>query len=149
MMNTNQNLNDVSIKTTVVSLPIRDSEKTLAFYKNVFSFSDAQIEEGIITLELPNLSLFLIEKDTFESYSRKAGRGSQFPDGSAGMVISCAIETKDDVDIILERAAEYGGTVSNKAKMDETSGGYTGYFSDPDGHLLELVCPQSNSSNDK
>lgn len=141
-MNKDQYMNDTEIRTTVVCLPVRDTEKTLAFYKNTFGFSDAQVEEGIIALELPNLSLFLMGKDAFETYSKKAGRGAQFPNDGAGMVISCAMRTKERVDTILENAPEHGGTVPSKAAMDEISGGYTGYVSDPDGHLWELVFPQ-------
>jgi hypothetical protein len=143
-MTQNQNNTGMTIRTTVVSLPIRDSERTLAFYKTAFGFAEARIEEGIIALELPNLSLFLIEKNTFESYSKKANRAAQFPNDNAGMIISCAIGSKDAVDIILEKALAHGGSVPTKAALDKTSGGYTGYFSDPDGHLWELVFPQSN-----
>lgn len=132
----------MNIRTTVVCLPVRNLDKTLAFYQNAFDFSGIQIDEGIIALELPNLSLFLMEKDAFETYSKKAGRGAQFPNHNAGVVISCAMETKEEVDTILENVPKYGGSVPNKAAMDETSGGYTGYFSDPDGHLWELVYPQ-------
>lgn len=132
----------MKIRTTIVCLPVRDLERTLAFYKDALGFSDAQADEGIIALELPNVSLFLMEKDAFETYSKKAGRGAQFPDDNAGMVISCAMGTKEEVDTILETVPEYGGAAPSKAAMDETSGGYTGYFSDPDGHLWELVFPQ-------
>lgn len=97
----------MNIKTTVVCLPVRNIERTLAFYKNALGFSEAVIEEGMVTLELPNLSLFLMEKEAFEIYSRKAGRGAQFPDDNAGMVISCALETREAVDAILEKAVRY------------------------------------------
>jgi predicted lactoylglutathione lyase len=116
--------------------------KTLTFYREALGFSDAQIEEGIIALELPNLSLFLMDKDAFEIYSKKARRRAQFPDGNAGMVVSCAVESREEVDMVLETAPKHGGSVPDQAAMDETSGGYTGYFADPDGHLWELVFPQ-------
>ncbi|MEX1135732.1 MAG: VOC family protein [Balneolales bacterium] len=132
----------MKIRTTVVCLPVHDLDKTLAFYQNVLGFSDLQADEGMISLELPNLSLFLMEKDAFEIYSKKAGRGAQFPDDNAGTVISCAMESKEGVDTILENAPKYNGSVLNKAEIDETSGGYTGYFLDPDGHLWELVHPR-------
>jgi Predicted lactoylglutathione lyase len=133
----------MNIKTTVVCLPVRNIERTLAFYKNALGFSEAVIEEGMVTLELPNLSLFLMEKEAFEIYSRKVGRGAQFPDDNAGMVISCALETREAVDAILEKAVRYEGTVPDKAALDRVSGSYIGYFADPDGHLWELVYPRS------
>lgn len=131
----------MKIRTTVVCLPVRNIEKTFMFYKNALGFFEANIEESMIVLELPNLSLFLIEKDIFETYTKKACRKAQFSDNGACIVISCAMETKEEVDIILESVPKYEGTVSNNASVDSISGGYTGYFCDPDGHLWELVYP--------
>jgi predicted lactoylglutathione lyase len=136
----------MKIRTTVVCLPVRNLEKTLAFYQNALGFSDAQVDEGIITLELPNLSLFLMEKDIFERYTKKVGRDAQFPDNNAGVVIGCAMESKEEVDTILENVSKHGGTVPKEAAMDASSGGYTGYLSDPDGHLWELVYPQQQQT---
>jgi hypothetical protein len=115
------------------------------FYKEALGFSDAQIDEGIIMLELPNLSLFLMGKDSFETYSRKASQTARLPGDGAGMIISCAMENKEDVDNALRNAPKYGGTVSGKATIDDHSGGYTGYLSDPDGHLWELVYRKETS----
>ena len=122
-------------------MPIQNLDKTRAFYENVFGLSDIQVEEEMITLELPNLSLFLMETNAFETYSRKAGRGVQFPKDSAGTIISCALTAKEEVDTALENAPNYGGTVTGKAAIDEAYGGYIGYIADPDGHLWELVYP--------
>jgi uncharacterized protein len=132
----------VEIRTTVLCLLIQNLDKTLEFYRDALGFSDAQADEGIIALELPNLSLFLIEKSVFESYSKKAGRGAQFPNENVGTVISCAMKSQEEIDSVLENVPNHGGTVSSKAEIDEISGGYTGYFADPDGHLWELVYPK-------
>lgn len=45
----------------------------------------------MITLEFPNLSLFLMEQEAFEAYSKTAGRGVQFPKGNVGTIISCEL----------------------------------------------------------
>lgn len=135
----------MDIKTTVICLPVQDLDKTLAFYQNAFGISDIQVEEGMITLELPKLSLFLMKKDAFEAYSKKAGRGAQFPNGNSGMIISCAMTSREEIDSILENAPGFGGSVTGKAFIDESYGGYTGYVADPDGHLWELVNPPQQS----
>lgn len=109
--------------------------------QKLFGLPDIQIEGGMITIELPNLSLFLMEKDAFEPYCRKAGRSVTFPNDNIGTIISCALMSKEDVDTALENTPNYGGAVSGKAMIDETYGGYIGYISDPDGHLWELVYP--------
>lgn len=135
----------MNIRTTIVCLPIQNLDNTLTFYKNVFGLPDIQIEEGMITVELPNLSLFLMETNAFETYSRKAGRGVLFAKDNVGTIISCALMNKEDVDTALENTLIYGGTVTNNATIDETAGGYIGYISDPDGHLWELVYPRQQS----
>lgn len=132
----------MKIRTTVVCLPVSNVNKTLTFYRDAFGFSEAHVDEEIVALELPNLSLFLMDTAAFESYTKKVGRGSQFPNSDTGMIISCAIETKEEVDTILENAPKHGGTVPINAAMDEASGGYIGYVLDPDGHLWELVYPK-------
>lgn len=131
----------MKLKTTVLCLPVTDLQKTLGFYQGVFGFSDAQIEEGILALELPNMSLFLMKKERYESYTKKANRAALMPGASAPAVISCAVETNQDVDRALEKAKEHGGAAPGVAAVDAASGGYTGYVTDPDGHLWELVCP--------
>lgn len=132
----------MNIRTTVVCLPVQDLDKTLTFYKNIFGLSDLQIDEGMIAMELSNLSLFLMDTNAFETYSRKAGRGALLPKDNVGTIISCALTSKEDVDIALANASNYGGIVTSKAAIDATYGGYIGYISDPDGHLWELVYPQ-------
>lgn len=130
------------IRTTVVCLPVRMLERTLGFYRNVLGLPELEIEDEMIVVELPNLSLFLMETTAFEIYSSRAGRGARFPGDGAGMVISCAVDSREAVDAMLARAAARGGTVPGDAAADNISGGYTGYFADPDGHLWELVLPQ-------
>ena len=68
----------MKVRTTVLCLPVADADKTLGFYQSVFGFSEAQIEDDMIALEFPNLSLFLMGKSAFEEYSLKAKRPALF-----------------------------------------------------------------------
>ena len=131
----------MKIKTTVLCLPVADIQKTLEFYREVFGFIDAQIDDYMIALELPNLSLFLLTKESYESYTKKANRHALMPELSAPAIISCAVETREDVDQALGKSEAHGGASAGPAAIDSTSGGYIGYITDPDGHLWELVCP--------
>lgn len=131
----------MNIKTTVLCLPVTDLQKALVFYRGVFGFSELKIEEGILALELPNLSLFLMDVASFESYTQKANRAALLPGVSAPAVLSCAVATKLDVDDALVRAKAFGGTAPSEAAIDPSFGGYIGYVTDPEGHLWELVWP--------
>jgi len=132
----------VKIRTTVLCLPVANLDRTLLFYQEVFGLPDAQIEEEMIALELPNLSLFLMSRKSYESYTFKAKRNALLPGTSAPAIISCAVETKQDVDQALAKAEGFESATSTTAEIDALSGGYIGYVSDPDGHLWELVCPK-------
>ena len=103
--------------------------------------NDARIEEGMIALELPNLSLFLMEKEAYEAYSKKANRNALMPGSFAPAILSCALEAKEEVNEALVKADAHGGKSVGPGAMDSTSGGYIGYITDPDGHLWELVHP--------
>jgi predicted lactoylglutathione lyase len=124
---------------TVVCLPVRDLDASRAFYAEVFDLPDLSVEEGMITVELPNLSLFLIEEAAFESYSRKTGRGVNYPTSSSDVILSCAIASQKGLDDILYAAADNGGTVATRGTADHETGLYVGYFFDPDGHHWELA----------
>jgi predicted lactoylglutathione lyase len=123
--------------TVIVSLPVRDLARSLRFYRDGLSLPAPDIDEAIIAFELPNLSLFLIEQREYATYTSRAGLPSPSGPAAGACIISCAIGSKDEVDDILARAAEAGGSVSRPA--DEYDGSYMGYFSDPDGHVWELV----------
>lgn len=122
--------------TVVVSLPVEDPGKSLRFYRDGLQLSTSGIEDGIILFELPNLSLFLIERSEYARYTERAGISQDAPVPGA-LVISCAIGSKDELDDTLSRAAAAGGSVPRPAGIHD--GSYTGYFNDPDGHLWELV----------
>lgn len=122
---------------TVIALAVEDLNRALAFYQDGLDMTTPGIDDGIITLELPNLSLFLIERVRFETYTSDAQVTPHRAHDSVECIVSCALTTKDEVDDVLKRVAAAGGTVPHPAQNGES--GYTGYFRDPDGHLWELV----------
>ncbi|MFF2083827.1 VOC family protein [Nocardia sp. NPDC058176] len=123
-------------KTVVVSLPVEDPERSLRFYRDGLQLSTDGVEDGIVLFELPNLSLFLIERGEYARYAERAGFTSSTPVPGA-LIVSCAIGSKDELDDVLSRVVAAGGSVPQPA--DTYDGSYMGYFTDPDGHLWELV----------
>ncbi|QZY52374.1 VOC family protein [Leucobacter tenebrionis] len=124
---------------TVVCLPVRDLTAASDFYRAVFDLPELEIGEGMVVVEIPGLSLFLIEEQAFETYSEKAGRGVAYPGKDTSVILSCAVESRVALDDMLSTAASLGGTVPRRAGMDEELGLYLGYFFDPDGHHWELA----------
>ncbi|MEX0647441.1 MAG: VOC family protein [Balneolaceae bacterium] len=124
-------------KSVVLSLPVKNPEHSLAFYRDGLGLETSGIEEGIISLEIANLSLFLIEKNEFEKYSKAGNLFAHLPGKAVECILSCALDSKEEVDEILKKAEANGGSIPNPP-ADEPWG-YTGYFRDPDGHLWEIV----------
>ena len=59
-------------------------------------------------------------------------------EGFSGIALAHNVRSREQVDIILARAAAAGGRLL-RAGADTPWGGYTGYFADPDGHLWEVA----------
>src|SRR5690606_3249831 len=98
----------MEIRSTVIAIPVQDLGKSVSFYTQIFGLK-TQIEEGMAIIELPNLSLFLMEKEAFEVYSQKAGRPALFPSAGVPAIFSCVLVSKEAVDKALEDAPQYGG----------------------------------------
>jgi uncharacterized protein len=124
-------------KTTIVSLPVVDLGRSLRFYRDGLGLATSETDDVIIAFELPNLSLFLIERGEFAKYTGRAGAPSPDPAAGPECILSCAIGSRAEVDDILSRAAAAGGSVAQPA--GDFDGSYMGYFRDPDGHTWELV----------
>jgi uncharacterized protein len=58
--------------------------------------------------------------------------------GFSGITLAQCVRTKEDVDDLLQVASKAGGKIVKSAR-DVFWGGYSGYFSDPDGHLWEIA----------
>jgi len=56
-----------------------------------------------------------------------------------GFSIGHRVETRAEVDALLDAVAAAGGTVT-APPHERPWGIYSGYFTDPDGHLWEVVC---------
>lgn len=69
----------MNVKGAIIYLPVEFPERSVTFYKNLFSNTpDIFLEDGLIIIELPNLNLYLIEKNKFVAqYSLKTSRAVQ------------------------------------------------------------------------
>lgn len=56
-----------------------------------------------------------------------------------GVTLAHNVAEREQVDVLLERAAAAGGTIVSLAT--DQPWGHTGYFADPDGHPWEIAWP--------
>ena len=122
---------------TVITLGVADLACATAFYREIFSTSPITQYEGVTFIPLPGvwLSLYPLEKlaeDIGEEVKLPA------PDSFRGFTLSYNSRSKEDIISIFARVAEAGAHIA-KAPQDTFWGGYSGYFTDPDGHYWEVA----------
>ncbi len=130
----------------VITLAVQDLERSLAFYRRLGLES-----EGIIASEFPGdeemaagaIALFHLEAGLIlcvfpRAELAKDAKVSVPPPVPGQFSIGHAVESREEVDALLEAAEEAGATVTVKA-YDRPFGVYSGYFQDPDGHLWEVL----------
>ncbi len=54
-------------KSIVTCYPSKNLDRALVFYSECFKLEGLKIEDEMITIELANLSLFLMSRDTWEN----------------------------------------------------------------------------------
>ncbi|WP_067567994.1 VOC family protein [Nocardia acidivorans] len=132
---------------SAITLGVQDLERSLRFYREGLGLSSP----GVIGTEYARdqtnpggaTAMFTLENGLILSvYARDdlAKDADVALDRMAGSATSLGyfVDSRDDVDRVLERVKEAGGTVV-RAPLERPWGIYAGYFSDPDEHLWEVV----------
>ncbi len=123
-----------------ITLPVDDLKKSLAFYRDGLGLPaqfSAELKDGAdrTAFELAvDLWLVLMPRAEFAKCTKIAHQPDA-PRGSSECILSYFAASKEDVDAILKRANAAGGAVPGEAEER----GYSGYFTDPDGHLWEIM----------
>src|SRR3954451_21931914 len=122
---------------SIITLGVRDLDRSLRFYRDGLGFPTTRTaDQGIIFFQTNGTSLALypyeeLAKDVAPEFNVTR---SKFP----GITLAHNVRTKEDVDRLLEQAQHAGATIEKPAH-DTFWGGYSGYFSDPDGYLWEIA----------
>ncbi|MGO3124989.1 MAG: VOC family protein [Advenella sp.] len=126
---------------TVLTLGVEDLEKSLAFYRDGLGLAT----KGIIGTEFENGAVAFFDLHNglkLALWPRKSlavDTGlSETPRSMLELSIGHNVDSKDEVDRVMQEAQAAGATIVKPAQ-DTFYGGYAGYFSDPDGHLWEVV----------
>ncbi|GAB2530216.1 VOC family protein [Nocardia heshunensis] len=130
----------------VVTLAVSDLERALRFYRGLGLSSP-----GIIGTEFPGgdttpagaVAMFTLDDGLVLSlYPRTelAKDADLVPEqlGGSAMSLGWTVDSREEVDGILDTAARAGATIPGPPH-ERPWGIYSGYFSDPDGHLWEVV----------
>lgn len=122
-------------KMIFVNLPVRDLQKSIAFYKAIGCEQNMQFsDENAASMAWSDTIVFmLLTHDFFKTFARKPIADATRQTGS---LIALSRDSKADVDAIVEAAQAAGG----KGDIRETQDMgfmYGRTFEDPDGHVFE------------
>lgn len=131
---------------SIVTLGVDDLERSYRFYKIGLGFPTTRDpDQGIIFFQTGGVCLALYPLDKLAediSPTLSASRG-----GFPGITLAHNTKSREDVDRVLRLAQEAGGKIEKPAE-DVFWGGYSGYFSDPDGYYWEVAYADSWKFND-
>ncbi len=122
---------------SLITLGVSDLERSLRFYRDGLGFPTTRTaEDGIVFFQMRGTALALFPYDDLarDVSPEFVVPRSTFP----GITIAHNVRTKEEVDSLLRAAEEAGGRLEKPAQPTDW-GGYSGYFSDPDGYLWEVA----------
>ena len=119
---------------SMITLGVMDLERSIRFYEQGL---------GLPRMESPpEVAFFTLNGSWLGLYSREAlaDDAGVSPEGSgfSGIAIAHNVDSESAVDEVLEQAVSAGAKLV-KPGQKVFWGGYSGYFSDPDGYLWEVA----------
>jgi catechol 2,3-dioxygenase-like lactoylglutathione lyase family enzyme len=127
----------VEPRVSLITLGVTDLERSLRFYRDGLGLPTTWTpEKGVIFFQTTGVCLALyplheLAKDAL--IDPLAHRGTW-----TGIALAHNVRIKEDVDRILTMAEAAGGKIQKPAQ-NAFWGGYSGYFTDPDGYLWEVA----------
>jgi len=122
---------------SIVTLGVSDLARSYKFYHEGLGLPTSRTpKSGVIFFQTGGICLALYPLDKLAedvSPNQSPERGP-----FSGMTLAHNTKSKDEVDAILSLAERAGGKIEKPAQ-DVFWGGYSGYFSDPDGYLWEVA----------
>jgi len=117
----------------VITLGVEDLQRSLAFYSEGLGWK-AQVQGDIALFQLNGVVLALYPREALAMDAGVPPEGQGF----RGMALAYNCKEEGEVDSFLSHIRTLGANVVKPAQKTSW-GGYSGYFSDPDGHLWEVA----------
>ena len=119
----------------MITLGVRDLGAAIAFYQQGLGLPRQEpLSDEVAFFELNGTWLGLYPWSKLAEDATVAEEGSGF----RGVTLAHNTTSKEAVDAVMAEAVAAGATLV-KAPQEVFWGGYSGYFSDPDGHLWEVA----------
>ena len=136
---------------SIISLFVTDLKRSYEFYSNGLGFpTNRKADDSWIGFNLNGLCfcLYPYEEMKSENLERKIDAARALDrQVLPGIGLAYNTREKHQVREVLKLAQNAGGTIE-KEPENTSWGGYSGYFSDPDGHLWEVAWAESWEFNE-
>jgi hypothetical protein len=118
-----------------VTMPVDDLKKSLAFYRDGLGMTPEEADEDHAAFDLDGVYLVLLDRSEFGVFVESVEHRPAAK-GQSETILSYFCNERGDVDALMAKAQAAGATLS---PAEEDDGVYSGYFTDPDGHIWEVL----------
>lgn len=119
---------------SIITLGVADLARSREFYERLGWRKSASDSDAIVFFQAGGMALALYPRHELAKDANIPADGHGF----SGMTLAYNARNREDVDSVLAEAAAAGARLMKPA-ADAFWGGYSGYFSDPDGFLWEVA----------
>lgn len=126
---------DMNPQLDVITLGVSDLERSTRFYGDGLGLPIELTDENYVRFATGETQLALFPRDLLANDGNVAPEGSGF----SGITLAQVVASKEELEDILNVAESAGGEITKPAEEAEWFNGFSGYFSDPDGYLWEIV----------
>jgi uncharacterized protein len=123
----------VEQRVSLVTLGVRDLARARAFYEALGWRTNAAPDDGVVFFQAGGMVVALWGRDELAEDS-----GVEDSGGWGGITPAQNVRSPAEVDAVLAEVDAAGGTIT-RAGAETFWGGYSGAFTDPDGHAWEVA----------
>ena len=121
-------------RVSLITLGVADLDRSREFYERLGWRRSMAKTEGIVFFELCGIAFSLYPRVELAKDINVSSEGHGF----SGITLAYNTRSREEVDSVLAQASGAGATLVKPAR-EAFWGGYSGYFSDPDGFLWEVA----------
>ena len=121
-------------RVSIVTLGVANLDRSREFYERLGWRRSMPNTEGIVFFQAGGMALALFPRNELAKDANIATDGHGF----SGLSLAYNTRNREEVDLVLAEAEAAGGVLLKPAE-EAFWGGYSGYFSDPDGFLWEVA----------
>lgn len=119
---------------SLITLGVDDLERAARFYQECLGLPRMETPPSVVFFEMGKTWLGLWARENLAADAGLSAQGSGFP----GFALAHNVRSPAEVDALLAHVAACGGRVTKPGQATDW-GGYSGYFTDPDGFLWEVA----------